>query len=461
MPGQRLPHLGRVRLPPARGPLQVGKQERHRPLRQPRRRRPGRQRHLRQRTPRIAVIGGQAQRGPQRPGELPAAGVPVARRLGQRPAQHLINAGRNTPAAGRQRRRRDRQVRPDHRHVLIPDERHRPAQQLKRRTAQRVLIGPPVHLPALDLLRRHVRRRAQHQPRPGQRRARPALGQAEIRQVHVIRQARPRIDQHVRGLDIAVHQPRPVRRIQRAGHRRDHRRHPDRGQRPLPAQQPPHVTPRHEPHRDEQHPARLPGLIHRQDVRVIDRRRGPGLAQEPAAELLIGGQPRRQHLQRHHPAQPLIAGAEHHRHPARPDLPLQQVPGHPRTRGQGRRPASTTGHTHAHHAPALAPQPPGSPRQAPARGKDQRNAATTGPFARPTQVSGPVRLSATRLRRTEMSRFPRGTPARHAVPGDIRAACPARPAQPDAALARITENLDRRQTLDCTATRKRRIGSVI
>ena len=267
-------------------------------------------------------------------------------------------------------------MRVDHRHVLIPLERHPPAQQLKRRAPQRVLIGPPIHRLALDLLWRHIRHRAQHHPRPRQHRRRPAPGQPEIRQVHVVRPARPRVDQYVRRLDIAVHQPRPVRGIQRAGHRRDDRRRPPRRQRLPAAQQPPDVPPGHVPHRDEQHPARLTGLIHRQDVGVINRGGGPGLAQEPAAELLVTRQPRRQYLQRHQPTQPLIAGAEHHRHPARADLLLQHIPGDPRPRGQhDRPPAGTPGPSLAHHAssacgppgPAPSRRGPRTPETRPAR----------------------------------------------------------------------------------------------
>jgi hypothetical protein len=74
--------------------------------------------------------------------------------------------------------------------------------------------------------------------------------------------------------------------------------------------------------------------MHRDDVRVIDRRRRPRLAQEPLPEPLIAGQRRRQDLQRHPPVQPLITRAEHHRHPTRADLAFQPVPGHLRARAK-------------------------------------------------------------------------------------------------------------------------------
>jgi hypothetical protein len=50
-------------------------------------------------------------------------------------------------------------------------------------------------------------------------------------------------------------------------------------------------------------------------------------------EILVGGQPRGEELQRDQPVEPVVAGPEHHGHPARADLFLQAVPGDPRARG--------------------------------------------------------------------------------------------------------------------------------
>ena len=58
----------------------------------------------------------------------------------------------------------------------------------------------------------------------------------------------------------------------------------------------------------------------------VHLRRRPRLRDEPPPELLVRRHLRREDLQRHQSAQPLIAGAEHHRHPARPDPLLQSVP---------------------------------------------------------------------------------------------------------------------------------------
>ena len=73
------------------------------------------------------------------------------------------------------------------------------------------------------------------------------------------------------------------------------------------------------------------------------------------------GQPRRQDLHRHHPAQPLIPRPEHHRHPALADLLLQHIPSHPRP---GPNPGQPTPciprHLTAHDASPQPASPPGT-----------------------------------------------------------------------------------------------------
>ena len=183
-------------------------------------------------------IGRQPERLAQRVGELPAAAIPVPGRLGQRPGQHRVRSRRKIRPQGGQRRRRLGNVRVHHRRRLLPVERRHPGQQLERRARQRVLIRPPVHRAAPELLRRDVIQRAQELPGAGQADGRQhRLAQPEIRQVHVIGPPGPRVQQHVGRLDIPVHQPRRVRGIQRRRHRRDDRSRPPRRQRALTAQQ--------------------------------------------------------------------------------------------------------------------------------------------------------------------------------------------------------------------------------
>jgi hypothetical protein len=87
---------------------------------------------------------------------------------------------------------------------------------------------------------------------------------------------------------------------------------------------------RHEPHRDELHAVGLAGRVDGDDVRVVDGRHGPGLAHEPHPDRFVA----REQLQRHDPAEPLVARLVDRRHPADADQPLKQVPGHPEPRGK-------------------------------------------------------------------------------------------------------------------------------
>jgi hypothetical protein len=160
----------------------------------------------------------------------------------------------------------------------------------------------------------------------------------------VIRPVGPDIDQHVRWLDVAVDEAGGVRGVQGRGHREDDRANPGDGHGTVPADQGPDVPAGHVAHRDEQHSVGLARLVNRNDVRVIDGRGRAGLPDEALPERPVRGQGRRQQLQRHAPPQALVHGAEDHRHPARPDLLLQPVSGHPRAwretaRHGGQRPA--------------------------------------------------------------------------------------------------------------------------
>ncbi len=105
---------------------------------------------------------------------------------------------------------------------------------------------------------------------------------------------------------------------------------------PLRADYPLQGVARHEPHRDELHAVGLAGRVDGDDVRVVDRRHGAGLAHEPHPDRLVAGQ----QLQRHDPAEPLVAGLVDRRHAADADQALEHVPGHAGAGGEpGQRPA--------------------------------------------------------------------------------------------------------------------------
>ena len=66
-------------------------------------------------------------------------------------------------------------------------------------------------------------------------------------------------------------------------------------------------------------------VIDRDHIGVIERGRGPRLLQESGPEHVVGGQLRRQHLQRYRAAQPRVLRLIHHAHPAAAQHPPQPV----------------------------------------------------------------------------------------------------------------------------------------
>ena len=88
---------------------------------------------------------------------------------------------------------------------------------------------------------------------------------------------------------------------------------------PLPPEQRTQILPLHEADGEKQVPARLPRLVNRQHVRMLDRRRQPRLPQEAHPIQLVLGQRRRQHLERHHPIQRALPRPVDDPHPTTAD----------------------------------------------------------------------------------------------------------------------------------------------
>ena len=80
----------------------------------------------------------------------------------------------------------------------------------------------------------------------------------------------------------------------------------------------------------------LPGLVDRDHVRVIERRRQPRLSQEATAEALVVGKLGGHQLQRHRPIQRHVVRPVNHTHPAAADHRLDPVAAEHLARGQQR-----------------------------------------------------------------------------------------------------------------------------
>ena len=189
----------------------------------------------------------------------------------------------------------------------------RPARQhLEQDGAHREQIAPGVEAVAGHLLRSHVARGAEHhagvrEPAFGRGRAGhvgiagiAGSREAEVEQLHAVGR-----EEDVRRLQVAVHDPARVERLERGQHRERDRHRLRHAQRP--ALQP--LAERlafEQLHRDEELPLVLADVVELADVRVVDARRGPGLALEALARGLVSAQ-RAHRLERDGAVEPLVA----------------------------------------------------------------------------------------------------------------------------------------------------------
>ena len=123
-------------------------------------------------------------------------------------------------------------------------------------------------------------------------------------------------DEDVRRLDVAVHEPRGVRGVERVGDLGDHARGA-RGVEPaLAPEDPVQVRARHVAHDEVEVAVLLAGRVDRDDVRMVDRRGEAGLALEALPQLgvrrAVGGD----ELERDRAAEPQLGRTVDHAHAA-------------------------------------------------------------------------------------------------------------------------------------------------
>ena len=94
-------------------------------------------------------------------------------------------------------------------------------------------------------------------------------------------------DQHVRGLDVAMHEPALVRLVERVGDLRDEADGAGGIERRLGREQRAEVGAVDVAHRDVEDPVLLAGMEDLDGMRMVDRRGGPALVLEARAEHRI------------------------------------------------------------------------------------------------------------------------------------------------------------------------------
>ena len=265
----------------------------------------------------------------RRPGELTAARVALLRLLRHCPGDHCVERRRQLRPLRARRRRLCLEVREHHRDVRVTPKRRLPDEALVEHAAERVDIRPPVDLLTGDLLGSDVVDGAQQVAVVADSGLLgDPLREPEVRQVDVVGavRARARVEQHVGGLHVAMHEAARMGRIQRD---RDLREDADRVRRVQAAalQALLQVTPLDVAHGDEEEALGRPGLVDRDDVRMVDRCGQLRLAQEAVAERLVLGEAGSEQLERNPPLEPQILGQVDDAHPAEAQQRLDPIAG--------------------------------------------------------------------------------------------------------------------------------------
>jgi hypothetical protein len=260
------------------------------------------------------------------------AGRRVARRglLGQRAGDDRVERERHA----RRRRRPGRllvQVGGDRRRHGGAAERRRAGERGVQHAAERVDVGAGVDRLAAEVLGRHEVDGPDPAAALGDPRRLGVLdaGDPEVAEVDV--RAR---DQHVRGLDVAVHEAGGVRGVEGAADLRDDRGRPARREPPLAAQERVEVRARDVAHDQVEVAVLLAGAVDRDHVRVVDRRGQPRLALEALAERRVRGAVGGDQLQRDRPAEAKLRRAVDDAHAAGAEQLLDAAAGELRSGGQ-------------------------------------------------------------------------------------------------------------------------------
>ena len=196
--------------------------------------------------------------------------------------------------------------------VSVPRERRFARGHPVQDAAEAEQVAAVIDFPALGLLGRHVRRRADDRPLLRELAFRSGgSGQAEVQDLHAVGF---RLQPDVGRLDVAVDQPALVGRRQSQGHLPADAQHLGHRELALALQSHVQRLAFEKLHGQEGHAAILADLVNGDDVVVLDRRRGSGLTQEALPGTLAGSQGRQHRLEGNDPIQMRVLGAEDDAH---------------------------------------------------------------------------------------------------------------------------------------------------
>ena len=215
-----------------------------------------------------------------------------------------IACGNSGTLLGRLRRGLE-EVRVHHRDLRVLVVRRRSGQALVEHATEGIDVGARVERLALELLGRRVLRRPDEHARLRQSACALVLGDAEVREVDVVRAfgSGPRGDQDVRRLHVAMDEAPRVSAVESSSDLRHQRRHLVQRQRSIALQASLEVGALDVAHGDEQDPVLVTGLEDRDHVRMVEPRSELRLPREPIAERGVSAELGREQLERDSPAE--------------------------------------------------------------------------------------------------------------------------------------------------------------
>ena len=251
---------------------------------------------------------------------------PLPGLLRQPSRHHRVDAAAELGPQRRGERWRLGDVRPQQRRLARLLERHLAGQALVGDGGERVDVALAPCL-ALDLLGRDVVERAEELPAARVAGVPHRLGQPEVGQIRPVGE----VDEDVLGLDVAVREPGLVRGVERARHRRQDAQRA-RDVEVAGAEQRLEVAAADQPHGDVAALRRLAGVVHGDDVRVVEAGLHARLAPEAILERRVGAEVGLEDLQRDGAAERELRRLVDRAHAATAEQRLDAVAGDLRAR---------------------------------------------------------------------------------------------------------------------------------